>query len=118
MYREQVLALIYLEQEEGWRLKKAIIATQTNPFFAQQEQGLIISPSKEIDVASSTRRIDAKDLIGGIRNKEGHQINTGHSTPLIDNLEIKFFEDEEMEEEAGVTDLINRIVQVLKGDLY
>jgi hypothetical protein len=33
-------------------------------------------------------------------------------------LEIKFFKDKEMEEGVGVTDLINRIVQVLKRDLY
>ena len=33
-------------------------------------------------------------------------------------MEIKFFKDKEIEKEAGVTDLINRIVQVLKGDLY
>ena len=37
---------------------------------------------------------------------------------MINDLEIKFFKDKEMEEGAGVTDLINRIIQVLKGDLY
>ena len=37
---------------------------------------------------------------------------------MIDDLEIKFFKDKEMEEGVGVTDLINRIVQVLRGDLY
>ena len=42
----------------------------------------------------------------------------GHSTPLINDLEIKFFKDKEMEKGVGVTDLINRIVQVLKRDLY
>ena len=41
-----------------------------------------------------------------------------YSTPLINDLEIKFFKDKEMEEEVGITDFINRIVQVLKGDLY
>ena len=61
---------------------------------------------------------DAEDLIGGIRNEEGHQIESGHSTPLIDDLEIEFFEDEGMEEGAGVTDLINKTVQVLRRDLY
>ena len=58
-----MLALVHLEQEEGWRL-------QTNPFFIQQEQGLIISPSREIDVANNTQHTDAKDLIKGIRNKK------------------------------------------------
>ena len=33
-------------------------------------------------------------------------------------MEIKFFKDKKMEEGVGITDLINRIVQVLKGDLY
>ena len=33
-------------------------------------------------------------------------------------MEIKFFKDKEMEEGVGVIDLINRIVQVLKRDLY
>ena len=63
--------------------------------------------------------LNAKDLIGGIRNKEGHQVKTGHSTPLINDLEIKeLFKDKDKEEGTGVIDLINRIVQVLKGDLY
>ena len=42
----------------------------------------------------------------------------GHSTPLINNLEIKIiFKDKAREEGAGITDLINWIVQVLKKDL-
>ena len=44
--------------------------------------------------------------------------NIEYSTPSINNLEIKFFKDKEMEEEASITNLINRIVQVLKRDLY
>ena len=31
---------------------------------------------------------------------------------------VTFFKDKEMEERVGITDLINRIVQVLKRDLY
>ena len=42
----------------------------------------------------------------------------GYSTPLINNLEIKFFKNKKMEKRVGVIDLINRIVQVLRGDLY
>jgi transposase InsO family protein len=115
----RVFALVHSEQEEGWRPDGAAIATHTNPFFAQREQGLIISPSREIDVARRARRSDAEDLIGGIRNEEGHQVESGHSTPLIDDLEMEeLFEDEDEEEGAGVTDLISRIVQVLRGDLY
>ena len=30
----------------------------------------------------------------------------------------ELFKDENKEEKAGVTDLISRIVQILKGDLY
>ena len=41
-----------------------------------------------------------------------------YSTPLINNLETKFFKDKDKEEEVGVINLINRIVQVLRGDLY
>ena len=33
-----------------------------------------------------------------------------YSTPLINNLETEFFEDEDEEKGVGVTDLINRIV--------
>ena len=33
-------------------------------------------------------------------------------------MEIKFFKDKEIEKGVGVIDLINRIIQVLKGDLY
>ena len=36
----------------------------------------------------------------------------------MNNFEIKFFEDKEIKKRAGVTDLINKIVQVLKEDLY
>ena len=69
----------------------------------QQEQEGMISLNKRITATVRARRSDAKDLIGGIRN------DTGHSTPLINNLEIKFFEDK-IEGEVGITDLINRIV--------
>ena len=41
-----------------------------------------------------------------------------YSIPLINNLETEFFEDKNKKEGVGITDLINRIVQVLKGDLY
>ena len=41
-----------------------------------------------------------------------------YSIPLINNLETKFFKDKDEEEGVGIINLINRIVQVLKGDLY
>ena len=39
-------------------------------------------------------------------------------TPLINDLEIKFFKDKEIKKGVGVIELINRIVQILKRDLY
>ena len=41
-----------------------------------------------------------------------------YNTPLINDLETEFFEDKDKEEGVDITDLINRIVQVLRGDLY
>ena len=42
-----------------------------------------------------------------------------YSIPLINNLEIRIIVKDKAEEEgAGVIDFINRIVQVLKRDLY
>ena len=76
----------------------------------QQEQEGIISPSKRIVAIIQVQRSDAKDLIRGIRNKEGHQINTEYSTPLINDLETKFFKNKDKEEGVGITDLINKIV--------
>ena len=66
--------------------------------------------NKRITATIWVRCLDAKDLIGGIRNNEGHQINTGYSTPLINNLETKFFKDKKIEEGVNITDFINRIV--------
>ena len=36
---------------------------------------------------------------------------------MINNLETKFFKDKDKEKGVGVTDLINRIVQIFKRDL-
>ena len=83
---------------------------QTNFFLAQCKYVDIISPSKRITNITWVQCLDAKYLIGGIRNKKSHQINIGYSTPLINNLEIKFFKDKKMEKKVGITDLINRIV--------
>ena len=42
----------------------------------------------------------------------------GHYTPLINNLEIRtLFKDKTRKKGVGITDLIYRIVQVLKEDL-
>ena len=79
--------LVYLAQEEGWRPKGAIIATYTNPFNTQREQVGMISLSKRITATTRVRRLDTKDLIGGIRNT-GHQNNLESSTPLITDLRV------------------------------
>jgi hypothetical protein len=118
-HNARVFDLVHSEQEEGWRPEGSAIATHTNPFFAQREQGLIISPSRAMEDARRARRSDAVDLTAGIRNEGGHQIDSGQRTPLIDDLEIgTIFEDEAEEEGAGVTDLIYRAVQVLRENLY
>ena len=41
-----------------------------------------------------------------------------YNIPLINNLETEFFKDKNKEEKVGVINLINRIVQILKRDLY
>ena len=43
-------------------------------------------------------------------HNKGHQIKSGYSTPLINNLETKFFKDKNKEKGIGITNLINRIV--------
>ena len=79
----------------------------------------MVTLSDRITATSLKWQTDTEDLIGGIRNKEGHQIKIGHSTPLINNLEIKkLFKDKDKKKGVSITDLINNIVQVLIGDLY
>ena len=39
-----------------------------------------------------------------------HLGDPDNSTPLIDDLEIEFFKDKEMEKGVGVIDFINRII--------
>jgi hypothetical protein len=73
LQKEYIFNLVHLEQEEGWQLNKATIVIYTNFFSAQQEHISIISPSKRITTTSLKQYIEcsnAKDLMGGIRNKE------------------------------------------------
>ena len=43
----------------------------------------------------------------------------GYNTPLINNLKIiELFKDKNKKKGVGVIDFINRIVQVLKENLY
>ena len=63
---------MHLKQEKGWQLKGAIIVIYTNFFSSQREQEGMILLNKRITATIQARRSDAKDLIGGIRNKEGY----------------------------------------------
>ena len=64
--------LVHLEQEKGWQPEGSAITIYTNPFFAQQEQGLIISPLKAIEDAKRVQHLNAVNLTAGIRNKKGY----------------------------------------------
>ena len=67
--------LVHLKQKKGWRLNRAIIIIYTNFFLVQQEYIGIILPSKRITVINLkqyTKWLNIKNLIGGIRSKEGH----------------------------------------------
>ena len=79
----------------------------------------MISLKDSTSETSYKQQVDTKNLIRGIKNKKGYQVKSEYSTPLINNLEIKkLFKDKNKEEGVSVTDLISRIVQVLKGNLY
>jgi hypothetical protein len=55
--------------------------------------------------------------MGGIRDT-GHQIDSGSSTPLIEDLRMSWtFEDEAEEEEASVTDLVLSVLRLLREDI-
>ena len=70
----------------------------------------MISPNERITNTVQARRLEADNLIGGIRNNKGHQIKSKYSTLLINNLKTKFFKDKNKEEGISITDFINRIV--------
>ena len=42
LQEKYIFNLVYLEQEEGWQLNKAVIIIHTNPFLVQQEYKDII----------------------------------------------------------------------------
>ena len=64
--------MVHLKQKKGWRLDKSIIIIYTNPFFTQQEQGLIISPLKVMEDVNSTRHLEVEDLIKSIKNNKSY----------------------------------------------
>jgi len=105
---------IHLTHKEGWRPVGTAITTHTNTFSAQQEHKGITSPNKRMTVTSLLHQSEAEDLIGGIIREEDHQIETGNTTPLINNLEMQdVFEDKDGERGDGVMDLINGLVDLL-----
>ena len=65
-------------------------------------------------VTSLLHQSEAEDLIGGIvRNKDG-QIESGNTTPLINNLEMQeVFKDENGERGGSVMDFIYELVDIL-----
>ena len=71
-------------------------------------------PSKRITVTSLLCQSEAEDLMGGIVRNEDKQIESGNTTPLIDDLEMQdVFKDKDGKRGDSVTDLINGLVDVL-----
>jgi len=57
---------------------------------------------------------EVEDLIGGIIKEEDHQIKSGSTTPLINDLEMQdVFKDKNKERGDGVIDLISGLVDLL-----
>jgi len=105
---------VHLTHEEGWWPVGTVIATHTNFFSLQWEHDSIISPNKRMIVISLLQQLEAEDLIKGIIKKKDDQIESGNTTPLIDDLEMQdVFKDKDEEREDGVTDLINGLVDCL-----
>ena len=71
-------------------------------------------PSKRITVTSLLCWSEAEDLIEGIVRNKDRQIESGNTTPLINDLEMQeVFEDKDKKRGGSVMDLINRLVDVL-----
>jgi len=65
-------------------------------------------------VTSLLQQSETEDLIKGIIRKKDHQIESGNTTPLIDDLEMQdVFEDKDEKKRDGVIDLINGLVDYL-----
>ena len=73
--------------------------------------------SKRITATIRARCLDAKDLIGGIRDID-HQNNSESSTPLITDLRVDWtFKDKAEEEETSITDLVLSMLRLLREDI-
>ena len=109
-----MFACIHLTHKEGWQSIGATIVTHTNFFSTQQEHKGITLLSKRITITSLLHQSEAEDLIGGIIREEDHQIESGNTTPLINDLEMQnVFKDKDEERGDGVIDLINGLVDLL-----
>jgi len=65
-------------------------------------------------VTSLLQQSETEDLIGDIIREEDHQIESGNTTPLINNLEIQdIFKDKDEKRGDSVTDLISGLVDCL-----
>jgi len=105
---------VHSTHKEGWRPIRAIIVTHTNFFSTQQEHKGITSPNKRITVTSLLHQSKAEDLIGGIIKEEDHQIESGNTTPLINDLEMQdVFKDKNGKKGDGVTDFISGLIDLL-----
>jgi len=109
-----IFTCIHSTQEDSWHPVRETITTHTNTFSTQQEQKGMTSPSKRITVTSLLHQSKAKDLMGGIVKNKDRQIKSGNTTPLINDLEMqKVFKDKDGEKGGSVTDLINRLIDML-----
>jgi len=65
-------------------------------------------------VTSLLHQSKTEDLIKGIIREKNHQIKSGNTTPLINNLEMQdVFKDKNKKRGDGVTDLINGLIDLL-----
>jgi len=65
-------------------------------------------------VTSLLQQSKAEDLIGDIIKEKDHQIKSGNTTPLINNLEMQdVFKDKDEKKGNGVIDLINGLIDLL-----
>jgi len=114
LQNNHMFTYIHSTQEEGWQPAETAIATYTNFFSSQQEHNSITSPNKRMTVTSLLQQSKAEDLIKDIIKEEDHQIKSGNTTPLINNLEMQnVFKDKDKERGDSIIDLIKGLEDLL-----
>jgi len=109
-----MFACVHSTHEDSWCLVRAAITTHTNAFSTQQEQEGMTSSSKRIIVTSLLRQSEAEDLIKGIIKNKEQQIESGNTTPLINDLEMQeVFKDKDGERGGSVIDLMYGLIDLL-----